>query len=277
MTDVDNKELEKYEKIGNLTYKLDNYSGTVFTISLFSFLMLGMYLFIYFFGKRTPDNIEDYATTIPLILTTLTLITFGLMSVSAILQWSGMGYKRFKKYNINQIVKLYFYELAENPERKRKWEILKHLTYNLRRLKDQGKSNFSLVTPYNWKLYHKIGVNCRKFNLNTINRVTDFIEDSTIYLDRYQTPQLLKHLGDCFEKENYRGIAKKLNESKDIFQKIDELKDENVKIRSKERIERVKKSIEWISIHGRNLIWIALIIILLILYFTGVLSVPPGP
>ena len=47
MTD-NNKELEQYEKIGDLTYKLDNYSGTVFTISLFSFIMLGMYLFIYF-------------------------------------------------------------------------------------------------------------------------------------------------------------------------------------------------------------------------------------
>lgn len=264
---TDSHILEQYEKIGNVVYKLDMYSGRLFSLSFIVIVLFLYSVFVFFYGKKPTESDEFYTSFLPILLAVVSILLLVLLGISVILQYSGRVYKRYKKYDIKLIVKLYFYELANNPEPKRKKEIIKHLTYNLHRVMYEGKGALPILTPYNWRIYFDILAHKRKFELNTYYRVISLLEDLSIYLEEFTKPQLLRAIGDCLQSENYRLIAKKLNENEDAFNEIKKLKIEKKLFASK--IKKSFKGVESIANFVKSIVEIVFIILsVLVIYFS---------
>ena len=273
--------IEQYEKIGNRAYLLDRISGYLFTGAILLLLTLGLYLFFIIAGKQNaPENDEFYRNILPILIQFLLYSSTALLLGSLIFQWSALGYKKLKnkQYEKTEVIRLYLIELSNNPESSRKGEIIKHLIYNLIRLKEtEGKKDFVLLNHYHWKTYHKIGHKAFKFQTNIILKTISFIEEAVIFLNLDDYKLQLLEIGELIKKKDYRGIANLFMKNQELFNKIEEMKRESKLIGMKGNLKKVKNLFEWISIHGRNWIAIIILIILFILFILGRIQIPPIP
>jgi len=267
--------IKQYEKIGNFAYKLDVNTNRIFMIAIFLLLLLVSYLFIIFIGEpKTTQDFWFYENILSWLIPGLLYSSSFFLIITVILQWIGFGYKKFKKWNVREIIKLYFYELSKNPVDDRKWEIIKHLSFNLQKLEMIERKNVGSLRNRDWRIYNRINRSYLRFRVNIINRIINLIEDAVIFLDDNLYSQLFCEIGDYIEKNDYKKISNIMLDNTKIFQTIEEIKDDSYN-GSKDRLLKARKRIEWVSIHGRNLTWILLIILLLYLYFSG--SLPSFP
>lgn len=216
--------IEKYEKIGNFTFKLDKYVGRViFAIIIIILIVFYSLLIIYSEEKQHGPISEEIMLLINLYFSILAYIFLILIFISYLLLFVARLYKKRTKYDMEKVIKLYFYELTKNPKKDRLDEIVKHLSYNIWRLRDDYKGYYQFYRPYNWKIYYKIQRNSQKFKINTIDRILSFLQDVIICLEKYPS-SLLKKIGNSFEDRNFRRIAKILSENKDICDELNKIK-----------------------------------------------------
>jgi len=273
--------LEQYEKIGNRAYLLDRISGYFFTGVILLLSTLGLYLLVIIANaQNVPENDEFYKNILPILIQILLYSLSILLVGSLIFQWGAIGYKRLKnqKYEKTEVIRLYLIELSNTTDSSRRGEIIKHLIYNLLRLKEtEGKKDFVLLNHYHWKTYHKIGRKAFKFQTNIISKIISFIEDAVSFLNPDDYKLQLLEIGELIKKKDYRSIANLFMKNQELFNKIEEMKRESKLIGIKGSYKKIKNLFEWISIHGRNWIAIIILIILFILFALGRIQVPPIP
>jgi hypothetical protein len=269
----DKIKLEAYEKIGNLFYKYDRWGEISLYFSLLFFFLLG-YFFIISISPNTPEFFNNYLLIISIFLLCAAMIS---LVASVLLMYIGIGYAwiKSKDYDKNEVIRLYLNELSSGPDVLRRWEILKHLTYNLMKLKFERKRGLRLLCNFLWRPFTKISRTDLRFKSNVINKVIIFIQDATVFLDFGQYKEILTEIGDCIKQNDYRGITKIFKANKDLLDSIDEIKKETKMIRLRTGLKKTKDYVEWTAEHGRKLIYILMILIASILFFLGKIPLPP--
>lgn len=270
--------LEQYEKFGNRAYSLDQIGGYFFTAAILIILSLGLYLSLIGINKSNSQDQYFSENVIPILVQIFVYSLTATLVCSLLFQWIGIAYIHTKKYNKNEIIQKYLDELKENQNPARKYEILKHLFFNLIRLREtEGKKDFVLLHNYRWKEIHKVGRRTLKFEIRIINKTIYFLEDAIIFLNLEDYRQILTDLSQLIYLKDYRGIADLLIKNEASFEKIEKMKKE-VKMQGiKGNLRKIKIAFEWTSLHGRNWVAIIILIVLLILFLLGKIQTIPNP
>lgn len=271
----DNEELVNYEKIANLTYRFDKYIGKSVTFSLLFIGLVLLFSYMLIYGKREPGDELFYELIIPLSINIL-LIFFLLFLIFVIIFFFASLFNDNRKYNIQKILRLLFYELSENPEEKRKEEIIRHLSYNLQKL---GKNifrptGFGVLIHYNWRTYFKIYKDKNLLNLKIINDIIDLIHDYHLYSFNIERIYF-RDIGNYLENFQFIEISKILIKIKNRFNDIKKIT-EFPKKNKKERLGNIKIKVEWVSKIGKDLVYI-FVSLLILWYLLSQGVIPPIP
>lgn len=213
--------LEEYEKIGNITLKIEKYGTLAIDMVMYIFLFvayIGVFDYTTDKSKKTGLYWEQINPILPDIFF---IILFILLILAIILMFGARIYENHKKYNINKIIRLYFYELSKNPDKERKDEIIRHLTYNLWRIQDLCKTiRWRILQTTNYRYYFNVLKSKRKLISIIIDKVINFLNNSYIYLENEKISENYIKIGDCFEKEDYIGVYKQVKISEKMMVSI---------------------------------------------------------
>lgn len=271
-----NTVIDNYEKIGNTAYKMDHWSYNFFIFAGCTVLIILLILTSFFSKATSPDDIWFKEEVLPTIFFLSIIFLMIFLVLSVILQYIGAFYKKYVRYDKKEIIRLYLYELSNNPETSRKVEILKHLFFNLTRLEREVGSGFYYLRQYHvhWEQLKQLQKISLIIKVNTIDKIISFIRDAILFLDFEKYKDLLPKIGDNIKNNDYKGLNDILEGNKELFDIIQKEKD-RANIKPKNRFKKFKSLIEWISVYGRNWISIIILLILMILYVLGIIKTPP--
>lgn len=270
----DDKLLELSKTIVNRAYKLDKWGGRLFLYFIITFFFYIYFRVILINQPKSDIDLFFYKNVYPLTLNILIILSMIFILLASLIIALGFFYKELKSrtYDKKRVVQLYLKELSDNPDRNRKREILKHLTYNLLKLRDDFRLKLIFFYPYEWKQFFKIYNNRCKFQYQIIDKFSYFIENAIVLLKIDEYKDFINQVGNLILNEDFHGLNQLYKTNDDLFKKIDKLREDFNFTKSKKRIEKIKNAIIFTSNNYKAVI--ALILILFFIYFlaTGEVS-----
>jgi hypothetical protein len=267
----DNKLLELSETIINRAYSIDKWGRRLFKYFI---ITLFLYFYVRLFFINQPENDFIYENVLPLTSTILIYLSMIFLYSAFIIIGICVIYKERKSrtYDKKRVVQLYLKELNGNPNKERKREIIKHLTYNLIKLRDDFKVRFTFFYQYDWKQFFRININRCKFQYQVINKFSNFIENAIILLDINEYKDFINQVGDLILNEDFNGLNQLYKTNNELFNKVDQLKEDFNFTKNKKRIKQIKNLIEFTSNNYKFVIVIILILIFIYFVVTGEVS-----
>lgn len=259
--------LPEYEKIGRLTIKLERWSWRSFD---FAILLFSMFLYMAIAIEINPPTtyIEAFRTLMLLSFLMPGMILFIIWIIFMIV---GASYEKIKTYNINNIIKQYFNELSKKPDEKKRNEILKHLTYNLSRIKNPFFAKFFIfIKPPSISKYIDFRTKDNKLKIEIIDRTLSLVHNSILHWKNHDIKDLYRKIGNHFENEDYLGLMKILNDNKNKFTDFDEIESE---MESRAMSNKLKLFGKGFVAHARDIMYF-LFIVAFLMYLFGVISSP---
>lgn len=274
----DNEILNLSEKIVNRAYDIDKWGRRLFGLSLILFFFL---FYTNSFRINNPQNEFDryiYENIIPLISMILLVSVMLLMLIVVLILFFGMLYKQRKEksYDKKKVIQLLLLELTNNPDKKRKIEILKLLTYNITKLLDTFRMNLFYFHQYDWKQFFRIYRMRSRFKFQIISKVSSFIEQAIVFLNINQYKDVFIQIGALLIKEDYPGLNQLLIKNDALFKEIEIVRKQTNLSSEKHRIEKVKNLIVFTSNNYRFVLLAMAILLFVYLLITGKLSSLPG-
>lgn len=251
----------EYEKISHIIFKLNKILWPLIFFSMIIFLYLILFGIIYlFYNKDISLQYVIFSTFWAGII---------LIVASGLIAFISLFYEEYKKYDTDRIIRIYFSELIKtsNPEDEEK--IIKHIFYNISRVSnDFGGVSRGILTSYLLKDYEKFLFRRENVYSDIVKKCLEFIKDCLIYLNKKDYLDIFKKLGYAFEDEDYKEILH-LSNNKNLIKKINENKN-YCKIHKYERVRNILFAIK----ENKELISLFIFILLLILYFLGIIAFP---
>lgn len=261
--------VKKHEKIVELSVFLDAVTAKAFDFFILFFLFGGLFFLLIFTNSTyTQEEIKSYVdlTTYAFIIPSFIGMVFG--SFTFFLSLLNIS---FRKYEIKEAIKDFFYELSEKPELKRRNKILKLLNFNLNRLRSFAINNgISLMSRPSMRGYNNYIKKGDLMKVEIIDRVTNLINDPTTYWLDFDYSNIFKKFGDAFVKKDYKTMLNIIEENKENFTQFDKFKNEFEKSKIGNKL---KSTLLWISRHLKEI----LIFIIIVSYILTYLGIIPNP
>ena len=269
----DDKLLELSKTIVNRAYKIDEWGKR-----LFFYFIITSFFYFYFsiISINQPESDIDlffYENVYPITLDILIILSMIFILFAFSLIVFGFFYKELKSrtYDKKRVVQLYLKELSDNPDKERKREILKHLTYNLLKLRDDFRGKF-FFPQYEWRQFLRIINNKCKFQFQIIDKFLYFIENAVILLKIDEYKDFINQVGSLIINEDFHGLNELYKTNDELFKKIVKLREDFNFTKSKKRIKKIKNAIKFTSDNYRAVIAFILVLLFFYLLLTGEVS-----
>jgi hypothetical protein len=274
----DNEILSLSEKIVDRAFKIDKFGEKLikWIIILFFFL-----LYVNLFLINSPKSEIDkyiYENIIPLISEIILVLAMILMVSVAIILFFSMFYKqkKGKSYDKKRVIQLLLLELTNNPDKKRKSEILKLLTFNLTKLLDDFRIGLINFSQYDWKRFFRMNQMGLRFKFQTISKMSSFIEQAIIFLDIKQYKDTFVKIGALLINDDYHELNQLLIQNDTLFKEIEIIKKQTNLSSEKHRIQKVKNLIVFTSNNYKFVLLLLAVLLFIYLLLTGKLSSLPS-
>ena len=177
----------------------------------------------------------------------------------------------FRQYDINYVIKQYFYELSEKPDEGRKKIIIRHLMYNIWRIRSKYafRQLMILNTPFTRMFFNFLRKE-EKIKVKLIDETVSLLGDTLLHWEIVENSTLYKQIGDCFEERKILRLNKIIKENNDKFCEFDKLKKDIERSKINSRIGKIGS---WFSKYYKEIVY-ALFILTFILYIFGILPAP---